>query len=50
MALCPEEDLECEIKDTESITAKIIGAKWKIGKALKNENSHSRPPNKASHT
>jgi len=38
VALCPEEDIEHEIEDTESITTKIVGAKRKIGKALKREN------------
>ena len=44
VALCPEEDIEREIEDTESITAKIIGAKRKIDEALKKENSHTRSP------
>ena len=43
VALCPEEDVEHEIEDTESITTKIIGAKRKIDEALKRENSHGSP-------
>ena len=43
VALCPEEDVDREIEDTESITAKIIGAKRKVDEALKRENSHGSP-------
>ena len=42
--LCPEDEIEREIEDSESITAKLISAKRKINLALKKENSRDKTP------